>query len=88
MLPLIDDNPTRAHQKDGLCKALRLLPLYSYSGKPHRCRLSCGDNLQANAVLYRVAIVSMRGNEPTITYGTNRTIGGKSIGKNIRCQKH
>jgi len=42
---------------------------------------------QANAALYRVAIVRMRSHEPTLAYVKKRTKDGKSKSEIIRCLK-
>ena len=57
------------------------------SGKTHRFRLNRGGNRQANAALYRVAIVRMRSHEPTLAYVKKRTKDGKSKSEIIRCLK-
>ena len=57
------------------------------SGKTNRFRLNRGGNTQANAALYRVAIVRMRNHEPTIAYVRKRTQDGKTKSEIIRCLK-
>jgi transposase len=62
-------------------------PIPASSGKTHRFRLNRGGNRQANAALYRVAIVRMRSHEPTLAYVKKRTKDGKSKSEIIRCLK-
>ena len=50
-------------------------------------RLNRGGNRQANAALYRVAIVRMRSHAPTLAYVKKRTKDGKSKSEIIRCLK-
>nr|WP_246032935.1 transposase [Rhodobacter xinxiangensis] len=57
------------------------------SGKTHRFRLNRGGNRQANAALYRVAIVRRRSHEPTLAYVKKRTKDGKSNNEIIRYLK-
>jgi len=46
-----------------------------------------GNNRQANAALFRVSIVRMKGHEPTLAYVEKRTREGKSKREIIRCLK-
>ena len=57
------------------------------SGKTNRHRLDRSGNRQANAALYRVVIVRMRGHQPTLNYVRRRTAEGKSKAEIIRCLK-
>ncbi len=50
-------------------------------------RLHRGGNRQANAALYRVAIVRVRNHEPTLAYVKKRTKDGKRKSEIIRCLK-
>jgi len=87
MLILIGDNPTRIHSEAALAKMCGVCPIPASSGKTHRFRLNRGGNRQANAALYRVAIVRMRSHEPTLAYVQKRTKDGKSKSEIIRCLK-
>jgi transposase len=62
-------------------------PIPASSGKTNRHRLNRGGNRQANAALYRVVIVRMRGHQPTVDYVRRRTAEGKSKSEIIRCLK-
>lgn len=50
-------------------------------------RLNRGGNRQANAAVYRVAIVRMRDDDRTKTYTARRTAEGKTRREIIRCIK-
>lgn len=87
MLILVGDDPTRIRSAAAFAKLCGVCPIPASSGKTHRFRLNRGGNRQANAALYRVAIVRMRGHEPTIAYVKKRTRDGKSKSEIIRCLK-
>lgn len=50
-------------------------------------RLNRGGNRQANAALYRVAIVRIRDDQRTMAYPMRRTAEGKTRRKIVRCIK-
>ncbi len=87
MLILIDDNPERIRSEAALAKLCGAYPIPASSGKTTRHRLNRGGNRQANAALYRVVIVRMRGHQPTLNYVKRRTAEGKSKAEIIRCLK-
>ena len=87
MLILVGDDPTRIRSEAALAKLCGVCPIPASSGKTNRFRLNRGGNRQANAALYRVAIVRMRSHEPTLTYVRKRTREGKSKREIIRCLK-
>ncbi|MBL4906500.1 MAG: IS110 family transposase [Sneathiella sp.] len=87
MLMLVGDNPSRIRSEAALAKLCGVCPIPASSGKTHRFRLNRGGNRQANAALYRVAIVRMRSHEPTLAYVRKRTKDGKSKSEIIRCLK-
>ncbi|WP_418500047.1 transposase, partial [Flagellimonas sp.] len=62
-------------------------PFPASSGRTNRMRLNRGDNRQANAALYRVAIVRMRDNERTKAYAMRRTAKGKIQREIVHCFK-
>lgn len=68
VLILVGDNPERIHSEAALAKLCGVCPIPASSGKPNRMRLNRGGNRQANAALYRVAIVRMRDDERTKAY--------------------
>ena len=87
MLILVGDNPTRIRSEAALAKLCDVCLIPGSSGKTHRFRFNRGGNRQANAALYRVAIVRMRRHEPTLAYVRKRTKDGKSKSEIIRCLK-
>ena len=87
MLLLVGDNPERIHSEAAFAKLCGVCPIPASSGKTTRHRLNRGGNRQANAALYRVVIVRMRGHTPTLDYVRRRTAEGKSKSEIIRCLK-
>ena len=87
MLLLVGDNPERIHSEAAFAKLCGACPIPASSGKTIRHRLNRGGNRQANAALYRVVIIRMRGHRPTLDYVRRRTAEGKSKPEIIRCLK-
>jgi transposase len=87
MLLLVGDNPERIHSEAAFAKLCGACPIPASSGKTTRHRLNRGGNRQANAALYRVVIVRMRGHQPTLDYVRRRTAEGKGKMEIIRCLK-
>ena len=87
MLLLVGDNPERIHSEAAFAKMCGACPIPASSGKSNRHRLNRGGNRQADAALYRVAIVRMRSHQPTLDYVRRRTAEGKSKSEIIRCLK-
>ena len=87
MLILVGDNPERIHSEAALAKLCGACPIPASSGKTTRYRLNRGGSRRANAALYRVVIVRMRGHQPTLDYVRRRTAEGKSKPEIIRCLK-
>ncbi len=87
MLLLVGDNPERIRSEAAFAKLCGACPIPASSGKTNRHRLNRGGNRQANAALYRVVIVRMRGHQPTLAYVRRRTAEGKSKAEIIRCLK-
>jgi transposase len=87
MLLLVGDNPERISSEAAFAKLCGACPIPASSGKTNRHRLNRGGNRQANAALYRVVIVRMRGHQPTLDYVRRRTAEGKSKSDIIRCLK-
>ncbi len=87
MLIVVGDDPTRIRSEAAFAKLCGVCPIPASSGKTHRSRLNRGGKRQANAALYRVAIVGMRSHEPTLAYVRKRTKDGKSKSEIIRCLK-
>lgn len=87
MLILVGGDPTRIRSEAALAKLCGVCPIPASSGKTNRFRLNRGGNRQANAALYRVAIVRMRNHPPTLAYVNKRKKEGKSNREIIRCLK-
>lgn len=87
MLILVGDNPERIRSEAAFAKLCGVCPIPASSGKTTRHRLNRGGNRQANAALYRVAIVRMRSHQPTLDYVRKRTADGKAKREIIRCLK-
>ncbi|MBP0447535.1 IS110 family transposase [Roseomonas sp. SSH11] len=87
MLILLGDNPERIRSEAALAKLCGACPIPASSGKINRHRLNRGGSRKANAALYRVVIVRMRGHQPTLDYVKRRTAEGKSKSEIIRCLK-
>ena len=87
MLLVMGDNPERIHSEAAFAKLCGACPIPASSGKTNRHRLNRGGNRQANAALYRVVVVRMRGHQPTLDYVRRRTAEGKSKAEIIRCLK-
>ncbi len=87
MLLLVGDNPERIHSEAAFAKMCGACPIQASSGKTNRHRLNRGGNRQANAALYRVAIVRARSHQPTLDYVRRRAAEGKGKAEIIRCLK-
>ena len=87
MLLLVGYNPDRIRSEAAFAKLCGACPIPASSGKTNRHRLNRGGNRQANAALYRVVIVRMRGHQPTLDYVRRRTAEGKGKMEIIRCLK-
>ena len=87
MLILVGDNPERIKSEAALARLCGVCPIPASSGKTNRMRLNRGGNRQANAALYRVAIVRMRDDDKTKAYAARRTAEGKTRREIVRCIK-
>lgn len=87
MLILVGDDLGRICSGSALAKLCGVCPIPASSGKTKRFRLNRGGSRQANAALYRVAIVRMRNHPPTLAYVSKRKKDGKSNREIIRCLK-
>lgn len=87
MLLLVGDNPKRIRSEAAFAKMCGACPIPASSGKTNRHRLNRGGNRQANAALYRVVIVRMRGHQPTLDYVHRRTAECKGKSEIIHCLK-
>lgn len=87
LLVLLGDNPERIKSEAALAKLCGVCPIPASSGKTNRMRLNRGGNRQANAAIYRVAIVRMRDDERTKAYADRRISEGKTRREIVRCIK-
>lgn len=87
LLILIGDNPERARSEAALAKMCGVCPIPASSGKRKPMRLNRGGNRQANAAIYRVAVVRMRDDERTKAYAARRMSEGKTRREIVRCIK-
>lgn len=87
MLILVGDNPKRIQSEAALAKLCGVCPIPASSGKTNRMRLNRGGNRQANAAIYRVAVVRMRDDQKTKAYAARRTAEGKTRREIVRCIK-
>lgn len=87
MLNLVGDDSSRIRSESAIAKLCGLCPIPASSGKTNRFRLNHGGCRQANAALYRVAIVRMRNHAPTLAYVSKRKKDGKSNREIVRCLK-
>src|SRR3546814_16986700 len=87
ILILVGDEPARIRSEAAVAKLCGVCPIPASSGKTNRFRLNRGGNRQANAALYRVAIVRLRNHQPTLAYVSTRTKEGKTQIEIIRCLK-
>src|SRR3954453_20944726 len=88
MLLLVGDNPERVHSEAAFAKLCGACPIPAGSGLTNgRHRLYRGGHRQANAALYRSAIVRMRFHQPTIDYVARRTTEGLTKKDFTRCLK-
>ncbi len=81
------DNPHRLHSESSWAALLGSNPIPASSGKITRHRLNRGGDRQANAALWRIAIVRMRSDPNTRTYVNKRLKEGKNKTEAIRCLK-
>ena len=87
LLIVFGDNPERIRSEAAFAKLCGTCPIPASSGQTSRHRLYRGGHRQANAGLYRVAIVRMRFHQPTIDYVARRTTEGLTKEDIIRCLK-
>jgi len=81
------DNPERLASERSFAALTGCSPIPASSGKTHRHRLNRGGDRQANAALWRIAIVRMASDERSQKYVAKRISEGKSKIEAIRCLK-
>lgn len=87
ILIVFGDNPERIRSEAAFAKLCGTCPIPASSGMTNKHRLYRGGHRQANAALYRAAIVRMRYHQPTIDYVARRTAEGLTKKDIIRCLK-
>lgn len=87
LLITVGDNPDRMRHEKSFASLCGTSPLQASSGKRHRHRLNRGGDRQANAALWRIAIVRMRSDQRTRDYVARRLREGKNKPEIIRCLK-
>jgi len=81
------DNPERLVSERSFASLCGVSPVQASSGKTHRHRLNRGGDRQANAALWRIALVRLNCDQRTEDYLTKRVSDGKSKTEAIRCLK-
>jgi transposase len=87
LLITIGDNPERMRHEKSFASLCGTSPLQASSGKRNRHRLNRGGDRQANAALWRIAIVRMGTDPRTRDYVARRIREGKNKPEIIRCLK-
>ena len=85
LLIVFGDNPERVHSEAAFAKLCGVAPIPASSGMTHRHHLAWNGLRQANAAIYRTAIVRMHHHEPTKYYVARRTAEGLSKQGVNRC---
>ena len=82
------DNPDRLHSERAFASLVGSSPVAANSGqKQNRYRLNRGGDRQANAALWRIAMVRLSCDQPTRDYLAKRQAEGKTKSEAIRCLK-
>ncbi len=81
------DNPDRLHSERSFAALCGSSPIPASSGKTNRHRLNRGGDRQANAALWRVAMVRLAVDPTTKAYLARRVAEGKTKVEAIRCLK-
>ena len=87
LLVTVGDNPERMRHEKSFASLCGTSPLQASSGKRTRHRLNRGGDRQANAALWRIAIVRMGTDPRTRDYVARRIREGKNKPEIIRCLK-
>jgi transposase len=87
LLITVGDNPDRMHHEKSFASLCGTSPLEAGSGKTTRHRLNRGGDRQANAALWRVAIVRVGTDQRTRDYVARRIAEGENKTEIIRCLK-
>ncbi|HET9519229.1 MAG TPA: IS110 family transposase [Actinoplanes sp.] len=87
LLVTAGENHDRLTSETAFAMLCGVAPIPASSGKTTRHRLNRGGDRQANAALYRVALVRLRWDPRTRAYAERRTKQGMSKKEIIRCLK-
>ena len=81
------DNPHRLHSERSFAVLCSASPLPASSGKTTRHRLNRGGDREADAVLWRIAVVRLAVDPTTKAYLYKRFFQGKTKTEAVRCLK-
>ncbi len=81
------DNPQRLVSERSFASLCGVSPVQASSGKTRRHRLNRGGDRQANAALWRIALVRLNCDQRSKDYLAKRVSDGKSKTEAIRCLK-
>jgi len=87
ILVTVGDNPERLHSSAAFAHLCGVAPIPASSGKTNRHRLNRGGDRQANAALYRIAMVRLRYDTRTQTYRDRLAAEQKTNKEILRCIK-
>lgn len=87
LLVTAGSNPTRIGSESSFAALCGSSPVDASSGRHQRHRLNRGGDRQANAALYRIAIVRLKYHQPTRLYMERRLKEGLTKPEVIRCLK-
>lgn len=87
LLVAAGDNPERMHSPAAFVALCGSSPVEASSGKITRHRLNMGGNRQANAALWRIAMVRLSSCDRTKTFAASKRAEGKSTKEIIRILK-
>jgi len=87
ILVTVGDNPDRLHSSAAFAHLCGVAPIPASSGKTNRHRLNRGGDRQANAALYRVAMVRLRYDTRTQAYRDRLAAEQKTNKEILRCLK-
>jgi transposase len=88
LLMTAGDNPHRLHAERSFAALCGTSPIPANSGKTqNRHRLNRGGDRQANAALWRIALVRLSHDQRTRDYMAKRTSEGKTKAEALRCLK-
>jgi transposase len=88
LLMTAGDNPHRLHAERSFAALCGTSPIPANSGKTqNRHRLNRGGDRQANAALWRIALVRLSHDQRTRDYIVKRTSEGKTKAEALRCLK-